>query len=45
MLEHAFSNMNLHRVELAVLEDNRRARALYEKVGFVEEGKETGSKV
>ena len=39
MLEHAFSNMNLHRVELAVLEDNRRARALYEKVGFVEEGK------
>ena len=39
MLDHAFSNMNLQRVELAVLEENRRARALYEKVGCVEEGK------
>ncbi len=38
MLRHAFANMNLRRVELAVLEDNQRARALYEKAGFVYEG-------
>ncbi len=38
MLRHAFANMNLRRVELSVLEDNQRARALYEKAGFVYEG-------
>lgn len=38
MLEHAFLNLNLHRVELDVLENNSRARHLYEKVGFVLEG-------
>lgn len=38
MLEHAFFNMNLQRVELTALEDNLRARSLYEKVGFVQEG-------
>lgn len=38
MVHHAFFNMNLHRVELTVLESNSRARHLYEKVGFVEEG-------
>lgn len=38
MLCHAFSNMNLRRVELAVLEDNQRAQALYEKEGFIYEG-------
>lgn len=38
MLHHAFDNLNLQRVELTVLEDNERARHLYEKVGFVQEG-------
>lgn len=38
MLFHAFMNMNLHRVELTVLEDNKRAQRLYEKVGFNYEG-------
>ena len=38
MLNHAFNNMNLRRVELSVLESNERAKALYEKCGFVYEG-------
>ncbi len=38
LLEHAFNNMNLRRVYLSALEDNHRARHLYEKVGFVYEG-------
>ena len=38
MLSHAFNNMNLQRVELSVLEDNERAKHLYEKCGFVYEG-------
>lgn len=38
MLEHAFYNMNLQRIELTVLESNKRARALYEKIGFIKEG-------
>lgn len=38
MLRHAFYNMNLHRVELTVLEYNKRAQHLYEKVGFSREG-------
>lgn len=38
MIHHAFYNLNLHRVELTVLEDNKRAQKLYEKVGFVREG-------
>ena len=38
ILNHAFMNMNLHRVELDVLADNLRARHLYEKMGFVLEG-------
>lgn len=39
MLHHAFYNMNLHRIELTVLEDNARARRVYEKCGFVYEGR------
>ena len=38
MLEHAFLNLNLHRVELSVLEDNARAIHTYEKCGFQREG-------
>lgn len=38
MLNHAFNNMNLHRIELSVLRDNERAKHLYEKCGFVYEG-------
>lgn len=44
MLNHAFKNMNLHRVELTVLEDNARAKHLYEKCGFVYEGKKRKAK-
>lgn len=38
MLKHAFYNLNLQRVELTVLEDNERAKHLYEKCGFQIEG-------
>jgi RimJ/RimL family protein N-acetyltransferase len=39
MLRHAFEDLNLHRVYLSVLEDNREAVALYEKMGFTHEGR------
>lgn len=38
MLNHGFFNMNLHRIELTVLESNPRAIHLYEKCGFTMEG-------
>jgi RimJ/RimL family protein N-acetyltransferase len=38
ILNHAFNNMNLNRIELGVLEDNNHAIKLYEKVGFKQEG-------
>lgn len=38
MLSHAFYNLNLNRIELYVLPDNTRARHLYEKIGFKQEG-------
>lgn len=38
MLNHAFYNMNLQRVELTVVESNKRAIHLYEKCGFKLEG-------
>ena len=38
ILKHAFYDLNLHRVELTVLQSNKRAIALYEKVGFIKEG-------
>jgi len=38
ILRHAFFNMNLQRIELTVIEDNKRAQRLYEKCGFVQEG-------
>ena len=38
LLRYAFSQLNLHRVELLVYDFNARARATYRKCGFVEEG-------
>ena len=38
ILEHAFLNLNLNRVELSVLSHNKIAMKLYKKSGFVEEG-------
>lgn len=39
VLEHAFLDLNLKRVYLSVLAENKRAIALYQKVHFAEEGR------
>lgn len=39
MLRHAFLDLGMNRVELDVLEANARARRMYEKAGFVAEGR------
>ncbi len=38
ILNHAFMNLNLRRIELSVLESNSRAIHVYEKIGFEKEG-------
>ena len=38
ILNHAFNNLNLHKVELQVLCTNKRAIHVYEKVGFKQDG-------
>ncbi|MBQ9433805.1 MAG: GNAT family N-acetyltransferase [Synergistaceae bacterium] len=38
MLTHAFTNLNLQRVELSCNATNTRAQHVYEKAGFVREG-------
>lgn len=38
MLDHAFSTLKLHRVSLTTADYNTRARRVYEKLGFREEG-------
>ena len=38
MLDHAFRNLNLQRVELSCNVSNTRAQHVYEKAGFVREG-------
>lgn len=38
LLDHAFGELGLNRVGLRVFASNERARAAYQKVGFVEEG-------
>jgi RimJ/RimL family protein N-acetyltransferase len=43
-LRFAFYEMGLHRVALGVVEDNARARRVYEKCGFREEGREREAK-
>ena len=40
LLRHAFGKLNLNRVELGVHEQNFAARKLYDKLGFVEEGRQ-----
>jgi RimJ/RimL family protein N-acetyltransferase len=40
ILRFAFTEMNLHRVSLGVIDYNARARRCYEKCGFREEGRE-----
>ena len=43
MLQHAFNNLNLHRIELTALENNKVAIYIYEKCGFTIEGKKRES--
>ncbi len=38
ILEFGFKHLKLHRIELLVLDSNERARRMYRKLGFVEEG-------
>jgi diamine N-acetyltransferase len=40
LVRFAFATLNLHRVALRVYEDNAPARRVYEKVGFVLEGRQ-----
>jgi len=40
VLGFGFEQMNLHRVSLGVFEFNERARAVYRKAGFTDEGRE-----
>lgn len=39
MVNHAFYNLNLRRIQLEVLDSNEVAKNLYKKIGFVEEGR------
>ena len=39
MLELGFNTLNLQRITLRVFADNERARNVYRKLGFVEEGR------
>ncbi|NUP69325.1 MAG: GNAT family N-acetyltransferase [Nonomuraea sp.] len=43
VLDHAFTTTPLHRISLGVFSFNERARHVYKKVGFVEEGVERDS--
>lgn len=38
LIKHAFTILNLHRIYLVVIEGNKPAIALYEKLGFIQEG-------
>lgn len=39
VMDMAFGELNAHRLYLDVMEDNQRARHVYEKLGFKEEGR------
>jgi RimJ/RimL family protein N-acetyltransferase len=39
LIEHAFGTLNLHRVFLRVYESNARAIRVYQRIGFIEEGR------
>jgi len=39
LLQHGFETLNFRRISLRVLEFNQRARKVYERVGFVHEGR------
>ncbi|EPQ54541.1 acyl-CoA N-acyltransferase [Gloeophyllum trabeum ATCC 11539] len=39
LVRYAFEGLGVHRVSLSVFEGNGRARRMYEKVGFIEEGR------
>ena len=43
MLNHAFFNLNLRRIELTVLDSNERAKHVYSKIGFIKEGTKRGA--
>ena len=43
MVNHAFYNLNLRRIQLEVLEYNLAAQNLYKKIGFVVEGRKRQS--
>jgi ribosomal-protein-serine acetyltransferase len=38
LVDHAFGELDLHRVEIQVAEGNRRSRAIPERLGFQHEG-------
>jgi len=38
ILAHGFEDLNLHRISLTLLQTNERARRMYERLGFQQEG-------
>ncbi|KIM42296.1 hypothetical protein M413DRAFT_57698, partial [Hebeloma cylindrosporum] len=40
MIDYAFLHLNMHRVSLEVYEGNKKAVSIYEKSGFIQEGRQ-----
>ena len=38
MIDYAFDELNIRKIDLSLLSDNAQALALYKKYGFVQEG-------